>query len=142
MPFTGQTWYFNANDNTDQSTPQVDTYNRYLIQALNNVPVTVKAGSGSIMGYNIINPNGSVAYAKFYPGTADNNSASFSASTISGRTPVMTLQIPASGSITVHNDGFPIHSFTSGLTIMATSAVAINSGAVLGTGLFTEILYK
>lgn len=59
---------------------------------LTNVGYEVKASAANLLGWNIINPNGSAVYVKFYDALA-------AAVTVGTTTPKLTIMVPANGAV-------------------------------------------
>ncbi len=102
---------------------------------LTNSFLTVKSSNGNLYSWNIINPNGSVAYVKFYNGPAGNLNTGTS-------NPIRTLLIPATSQLTHAVNGCSQYYFT-GLSVLATSVLADQTNQAANSSALTfECQYK
>ena len=110
--------------------------------ALTNVAVSLKNTAGNLYGLRVINPGANVAYVKLYNAPVANVNIGNAAST-----PLMVVQCGPSNNTTAGNvnvfPGFgPIRSFSAGITICATNALAdSDTAAPVGTP-YVEALYN
>lgn len=101
---------------------------------LTKIAHPVKASAGRLLGWNIINPNATAVYVKFF----DKASAGVVLGT---DTPVLTLMIPATSSVFIAPNTVQ-HEFTVAITVLATAALADNNTADVTTPLMVNIKYN
>lgn len=114
-------------------------YQRYRNTALSNTDVDVAVAGVSglyVRGFNIINPNSSDVYIKFYNSTA--------ASTTVGTTvPVLSLMVPANGSIFEPFENNKIIAlFTTALSIACVTGLADASTTAPTTPIHISLQYS
>jgi hypothetical protein len=112
----------------------------YRNTALTNTAVAVKAGAGSVMGWNFINANTVPVYVKFY------NIAAASV-TVGTSAVVLTIMVPAAGSV---NPGMfflepgliPVEVFSTAISMACVTGLADNSNAAPNTAIHVSVRYK
>ncbi len=105
------------------------------ITNLTNAAQAIKASAGNLYGWNIINPNTTVVYVKFY------NTAA--ASVLVGTTAVvLTIMVPASGSIYLEPSCIQQH-FTTAIAVACVLNLADNDTTDPGASdIFIDVRYK
>lgn len=109
------------------------TISRFRNLAANSTAVAVKASAGELWGYNIINLQGSDIYIKIY------NIAAASVNPASD-VPVMTLLLPASGTI-FQEPAYRLDSFSTAISIRAVTGSGDTSTATPTTSPIIELKY-
>lgn len=100
-----------------------------------NTAVLVAAGNFNLVGWNLINHDATRAFLKLC------NAVTAGAVTI-GTTPVVkTLEIPASGTVFLSNDGNLQAAFQNGIVIYVVTGLLDNSTAAPTTGCCVELSY-
>ncbi|MDE2105121.1 MAG: hypothetical protein KGL39_48280 [Patescibacteria group bacterium] len=96
------------------------------LTAIGNMPNT------DLYGYNIVNTVASARYVKFYWGVPGHFSSSNDNPTVGTDTPLLTVQVPASGTATAQ---FNIPIGNNGSLFMATTTTAPDNGSTaVGAG--------
>lgn len=121
-------------DTSGSNSPRV-----YRDTALTNVPVGI-ASSGithiQLTGWNIINPNTSDVYVKFYD-------ASSGTVTVGSTTVVKTLLIPANSTVyQEHNKDNTQYSFIGGMSFACVTGLADSSTTAPTTAIYAEIFFN
>jgi len=93
----------------------------------------IKSGEGNLYGYNVLNPNGSAVFVKFYD--VDGGAI------LGTDNPVFTIQIPASGSVIVGVENLPQLHFDNQLEIAATGAIGDTDTTAITTDVVAHVQY-
>lgn len=101
---------------------------------LTNTAFEVKDSKGNLIGWNIINPNASVVYVKFYDKTA----ASVNAAT---DVPKLTLMLPASGTVYVAPNAIQ-QEFDRAISMRACTGIADTDNTAPGTAIHINALFN
>lgn len=113
-----------------------DSPDKYRDNALTNVAVGVYGSPCELTGWNIINPNTSDVYVKFYNGTSGTV-------TVGTTTPEMTLFVPPSASVVLeHRKGSGQHYFRTAMTVACVTGLADSNSTAPTTAIYCEILYE
>lgn len=106
---------------------------RFRRVALSNAYQIVKEGAGNLFGWNLINPNTSEVYVKFF------NSA---APTVGSTTPLLVLLVPPGpGSSVTAQGAHPFLSFDTALTVACVTGLADSSNAAPAAGIHAEVAF-
>ena len=112
---------------------------RYRNTALSSTDVqAVVCGTGgfNIRGFNIINPNSSDVYVKFYDALAANV-------TVGTTTPILTLLVPANGSVFEPFESQKVVAFfNTAITLAAVTGLADSSTTAPSTAIHVSIQYS
>lgn len=101
---------------------------------LTNVAVGVKSSGGNVLGWNIINPNASAVYVKFF-------NKAFGSVVVGTDVPTLTLMIPANGSVYQQPDCVQ-QEFTTAISIATTTGLADTDNTAPGTAIHINVKYK
>lgn len=101
---------------------------------LTKIKTTVKTGAANLMGWNIINPNATAVYVKFY----DKLIADV---TVGTTVPILTLMVPANGSVYQQPDCIQA-SASLGLVVLATSLLADTDTTDVTTPIQINVKYN
>ena len=101
-----------------------------------NTAILVVAGNYAVAGWNLINPIATNAYLKIY------NSATAVGVVLGTTTPILTLQIPASGTFWQSNEEKFQIAFPSGIVIAVTTGMADSSTAGPATNCYVQLFYN
>lgn len=115
-------------------------YNYFRQTALDETKRAVKAISGNLYGFTLINPNTETVYVKFYNAAAADV-------TVGTTTPFLVFAVPAGdgvtpGQVIASPEDVPYAHFNVALTIAAVTGLADNSTAAPTTDLHAEVIYK
>lgn len=109
---------------------------RYRNTALSSTDVEALVASAAglyIRGFNIINPNTSDVYVKFYDATAANT-------TVGTTTPILTLFVPANGSVfEPYNKDNIVAFFSTAITLACVTGLADNNTTAPSTAIHISI---
>lgn len=111
----------------------IKVLNNFRNTSVGSTAVSVKASSGIIVGYNIINKHTSDIFVKFY----NIESGQVTPATNS---PVLTLMVPASGSVYMEPYGI-IHEFNVAISVRAVTGSADNDTTSPTTTPIIELKY-
>jgi hypothetical protein len=103
--------------------------------ALSNADVSVVAAPAKLWGWNIINPNITPVYVKFWDATT-------ASVTVGTTVPKMVLQIPPSGSVLFFSDRQAINDFATAITVACVTGIATASAGAPLTAIRAEIYTK
>ena len=113
--------------------------NRYRNTALSSTDVqAIQCGTAglNIRGFNIINPNSTDVYVKFYDALADNV-------TVGTTTPILTLLVPANGSVfEAYEVNKVVAFFGTAITLAAVTGLADSSTTAPSTGVHVSFQYS
>ena len=101
---------------------------------LTNVAYQVKVGDGNLLGWNIINPNGSAVYVKFYEDLIANV-------TVGTTTPKLTIAVPANSSVYVAPNCVQ-EFFLEGIVMAVTTGVADSDNTNPGSAVHVHVKYN
>lgn len=110
-------------------------YNISRTVAMSSSATLIAAGSLTIVGWNLINPNSANAYLKLY------NAASAGAVIVGTTSPVKTLLIPGAGLFFLSNEDKFQQNFSLGIVAAVVTGIADNNTTAPSTGCYVEILY-
>lgn len=102
--------------------------------SLSNSPVAVKASSGSLWGWNLINSNNAVVYVKVYDETVVST-------TVGTTAPVMVLMVPANGSVYMNPSESQLINVTA-ITIACVTGISDSSTSAPAAPIYIEMSYK
>lgn len=105
----------------------------YRNTALKNTAQSVKGSVGNLFGMTIQNLDASINYIKFY------NSAS---PTVGSTTPVLTLAIAASSSLTIAPTAIAMANFATAISVAVTTGVGDADNTAPTNGVLAQIFYK
>lgn len=98
------------------------------------IKTEVKSTPGNILGWNIINPNANAVYVKFY-------NSSLADVTVGTTIPVLTLMVPANGS--VYQEANCVQQiFSTSIVIAATNLISDADTTNVSTPLMINIKYN
>lgn len=101
---------------------------------LSNTAFAVKASNGNLMGWNIINPNGSVVYVKFYDKAALGVNPAVDV-------PLLTLMIPANGTFYIAPNAIQ-QEFVTAISMRACTGLVDTDDTAPGTGIHINALFN
>lgn len=101
---------------------------------LTKIKTTVKVGETNLMGWNIINPNATAVYVKFYD-------ALLADVTVGTTVPILTLMVPANGSVYQQPDCIQQNASV-GLVVLATSLLADTDTTDVTTPIQINVKYN
>lgn len=93
----------------------------------------IKDGEGNLYGYNLLNPNGSAVFCKFFD--VDGGA------TVGTDDPVFTVQLPANSSVVVGVADLPQLHFTNRLEIAATGAIGDTDSTTITSDVVAHVQY-
>lgn len=101
--------------------------------AVGVAPVTIKATGGTVYAYNLINPNTTPVFLKFYD----------SAAPVVGTTvPTSTVAIPANGAYVIVRNGFPHGTYATAIKVAVTANLADTDTTAPATGILVQLAYQ
>lgn len=104
------------------------------LTTLTNVAQAVKATTGNLWGWSLINPNDEIVYVKFYDLAAG--------SVVVGTTPiVLTVSVPTN-SFAIMEARHPQLAFASAISVAATKLAPDTDTTALDATMTAQILYK
>lgn len=109
------------------------TLTAFRSTAQNNTAAAIKASSGRVLGWNVINPNAYPVYLKFYNKAPAINPES--------DVPVLTLMVPSSGSI-YQEPNCVQQIFATAITIRVTKLLGDTDDTALDTPVQLNIKYN
>ncbi len=101
---------------------------------LTNVAYQVKTSGGNLLGWNIINPNGSAVYVKLFDSLAADV-------TVGTTTPKLTIMVPANGTVYVAPNCIQ-EQFADAITMAVTTGVADSDNTNPGSAVHVHIKYN
>jgi len=101
---------------------------------LTNTAFAIKATGGNLLGWNIINPNASAVYVKFYNKVAGTVVVGTDA-------PVLTLMVPANGSVYQQPDCSQ-HEFATAMSMAVTTLIGDTDATAPATAIHINVKYK
>jgi len=101
---------------------------------LSNTAHAIKATSGNLLGWNIINQNGSAVYVKFYNKEAASVEVGIDV-------PVLTLMVPANGSVYQQPDCSQ-HEFATAMSMAVTTLIVDTDATDPATAIHINVKYK
>jgi len=101
---------------------------------LTSTAYQVKASAGNLLGWNIINPNGSAVYVKLYDLLA-------AGTTVGTSTPKLTIMVPANGTVYVAPNCIQ-EEFADAITMAVTTGVADSDNTNPGSAVHVHLKYN
>lgn len=122
---------------TSLSTGGSDAPKIYRDTALTNVVVGIATQQSDLIGWNIINPNSSTIYVKFY------DVASSGTVTAGVTEPVKVLMVPANSTVYMeYNRHQSQYYFVNGICAISVTGLADSNTTAPTTATYVEIYYK